>query len=474
MSDSVNKHKKLIVWISIIFGLLLLTYLAVSFYFMNRFLPNTWIYGVYATGRSADAVAAEANANIRYPDIRIVWADGSESVIDPSSVDLNVDLSKGVYNIKARENAFLWPKAFFTSVYIGDEIEISYNSDKLRAEFEKLDGVLKEKNDTPVYKIVFDPETGYGVFDNHEGRINLDKVLAVLNQKLSEGTTLLVLDDSFYIDEPYSNEEKALQSEWEELSDYLTTDLVYDMGAEKIVFDSSVMSFLIVSRGGMPVKDDDGGYMIDDEAVEKWVDDLCKAYDTYGLDREFKASNGKTVTIPAFYSTYGTEIDHDAELRFLKEMLYSDTLRDGEEDVHIPKYTHEATFRGLNDIGDTYIEVDLSDQYMYYYKNGELILETDIVSGDIPKGWTTPRGVFAISGKYTDTYLYGRDYIDFVSYWMPYFRGYGLHDSDWRDEWGGDIYTYDGSHGCINMCKDSARTVYENIEIGTPVVVYDY
>ena len=155
-------------------------------------------------------------------------------------------------------------------------------------------------------------------------------------------------------------------------------------------------------------------------------------------------------------------------------MLYSDTLRDGEEDVHIPKYTHEATFRGLNDIGDTYIEVDLSDQYMYYYKNGELILETDIVSGDIPKGWTTPRGVFAINGKYTDTYLYGRDYIDFVSYWMPYFRGYGLHDSDWRDEWGGDIYTYDGSHGCINMCKDSARTVYENIEIGTPVVVYDY
>ncbi|MBO7530880.1 MAG: L,D-transpeptidase, partial [Lachnospiraceae bacterium] len=367
-----------------------------------------------------------------------------------------------------------WPKAFFTSVYIGDEIEISYNSDKLRAEFEKLDVVLKEKNDTPVYKIVFDPETGYGVFDNHEDRINLDKVLAVLNQKLSEGTTLLVLDDSFYIDEPYSNEEKALQGEWEELSDYLTTDLVYDMGAEKIAFDSSVMSFLIVSRGGMPVKDDDGGYIIDDEAVEKWVDDLCEAYDTYGLDREFKASNGKTVTIPAFYSTYGTELDHDAELRYLKGMLYSDTLRDGEEDVHIPKYTHEATFRGLNDIGDTYIEVDLSDQYMYYYKNGELILETDIVSGDIPKGWTTPRGVFAINGKYTDTYLYGRDYIDFVSYWMPYFRGYGLHDSDWRDEWGGDIYTYDGSHGCINMCKDSARTVYENIEIGTPVVVYDY
>ena len=474
MSEALNKHKKVIVGISIFFGLMILGYIAVSVYFMTRFLPNTWIYGVYATGRTADAVAAEANANIRYPDIRIVWADGNESIIDPAAIDLNVDLSKGIYNIKAKENAFLWPRAFFNSVYVGDEIEISYNSDKLRSEFEKLDIVLKERNDTPVYKIVFDSETGYGVFDNHSGRINLDKVLAVLNQKLSEGTTLLILDESYYQDEPYTNEEKKLQSEWQELSDYLTTDLVYDMGAEKISFDSSVMSFLIVSSNGMPVKDDDGNYIIDDEAVEKWVDDLCTAYDTYGLDRQFKATNGNIVTIPAFYSTYGTELDHNAELRYLKETIHSDSIRDGEADVHIPKYTHEATFRGLNDIGDTYIEVDLSDQYMYYYKDGVLILETDIVSGDIPKGWTTPRGVFAISGKYTDTYLYGRDYIDFVSYWMPYFRGYGLHDSDWREEWGGDIYTYDGSHGCINMCKDAARTVFENIEIGTPVVVYDY
>jgi len=468
------KHKKLITWLSIILGLIVFIYVAVSFYFMDRFLPNTWIYGVYATGRSAEAVAAEANAGVRYPDIRIRWTDGSESVIDPASVDFNVDLSKGVYNIKARENAFLWPKAMLHSVYVGDEMVISYNSDKLRSEFEKLDVVRKEKEDTPVYKIVFDPVTGYGISDNHCGRINLDKVLAVLNQKLSEGTTLLILDDTFYLDEPYSNEEKALQAEWDELSGFLTTDLVYDMGAEKISFDPSVMSFLILSENGRPVRDDSGEYIIDDEAVEKWVDDLCTAYNTYGLDRQFEASNGKTVTIPAFYSTYGTELDRNAELKYLNEMLRSDQLRDGEADIHIPRYTHEATFRGLNDIGDTYVEVDLSDQYMYYYKNGELIIETDIVSGDIPKGWTTPRGVFAINGKYTDTYLYGRDYIDFVSYWMPYFRGYGLHDSDWRDEWGGDIYTYDGSHGCINMCKDAARTVYENIEIGTPVVVYDY
>ena len=115
-----------------------------------------------------------------------------------------------------------------------------------------------------------------------------------------------------------------------------------------------------------------------------------------------KSSTGRTVTIPAFYSTYGTELDHDAELKYLSEMIHSEELRDGTPDVHTPKYTHEATVRGLNDIGDTYIEVDLSDQYFYFYKDGELILETDIVSGDIPKGWTTPRGVFSVYSKATD------------------------------------------------------------------------
>ena len=475
--EKLSKKNKKIICIGAVIAALLIIYLGTAFYFRNRFLPNTWIGDVYCTGRSTRAVAYDLKEKIVIPDIRISWADDGfeDSYIRPEDIAYSYNLTSSVVKAVESQNIFSWPACLFTKQNLQLDPVINFNTDLLRSRFFQLERVRTETAETPEYSIRFDHETGYYVYDNHSGRLDAEKALQALSDALTGGKLSLTLDSSFYYDAPYTAEENSSIKEWNELSSFLTTDLVYDMGAEKIAFDSTVMSFLIVSeRNGDPVKDEDGSYIIDDDAVAAWIDDLCKAYNTYGLDREFVSTTGKTVIIPATYSDYGTELNHDAELRYLTNYLHSEEAWDKVPDDHIPQYNVEATVRGLNDIGDTFVEVDLSDQYLYYYKNGELIVETDIVSGDIPKGWTTPRGVFSINGKYTDQYLYGKDYIDFVSYWMPYFRGYGLHDSDWRDEWGGDIYTYDGSHGCINMDKDPARIIFENIEIGTPVVVYDY
>ena len=477
LKEKLLNNKKKIICGSVFIAVLLIVYLGTAFYFRNRFLPNTWIGDVYCTGRSTQAVAYDLKEKIIIPDIRISWGDGEfeDSYIKPEDISYSYNLTSSVVKAVESQNIFSWPVCLFTKQTLQLEPVIGFSEDQLRSRFSQLERVRTETAEVPEYSIRFDYETGYYVYDNHAGRLDTEKTLQALSDVLTNGRLSLTLDASYYYDAPYTAEENSSIAEWDKLSSYLDTDLVYDMGAEKIAFDSTVMSFLIVTeRDHTPVKDENGFYIIDDEAVSKWIDDLCSAYNTYGLDREFVTSTGKTVTIPATYSNYGTELDHDAELRFLSTYLHSEEPWDGEADNHIPEYNVEATVRGLNDIGDTFVEVDLADQYMYYYKNGELIVETDIVSGDIPKGWTTPRGVFAVYGKYTDQYLYGKDYIDFVSYWMPYFRGYGLHDSDWRDEWGGDIYTYDGSHGCINMDKEPARIIFENIEIGTPVVVYDY
>ena len=477
LKEKLIQNKKKVICICIFLALLLAIYFGTAFYFKNRFLPNTWIGDVYCTGRSTQAVAYDLKEKIVVPEIRISWGEEGyeDSFIKPEDISYSYNLTSSVEKAASSQNIFSWPACLFTKQSLQLEPVIDFDAELLRRHFSQLERVRMENAQTPEYSIKFDYETGYYAFDNHAGRLDTEKAFQALSDTLANGRLSLTLDESYYYDAPYTAEENADIAEWEKLNSFLTTDLVYDMGAEKIAFDSKVMSFLIVTeRDHTPVKDEEGSYIIDDVAVSEWVDELCSAYNTYGLDREFISSTGKTVIIPATYSNYGTELNHDAELRFLSNYLHSEEPWDGQADEHIPEYIVEATVRGLDDIGDTFVEVDLSDQYMYYYKNGELIIETDIVSGDIPKGWTTPRGVFAIYGKYTDQYLYGKDYIDFVSYWMPYFRGYGLHDSDWRDEWGGDIYTYDGSHGCINMDKEPARIIFENIEIGTPVVVYDY
>ncbi|MEE0955948.1 MAG: L,D-transpeptidase [Eubacterium sp.] len=52
-----------------------------------------------------------------------------------------------------------------------------------------------------------------------------------------------------------------------------------------------------------------------------------------------------------------------------------------------------------------------------------------------------------------------------VKYWMA-FRGkdYGFHDADWRSGFGGQIYSHNGSHGCINMPTEAAGKLYKWLE----------
>ena len=99
-----------------------------------------------------------------------------------------------------------------------------------------------------------------------------------------------------------------------------------------------------------------------------------------------------------------------------------------------------ANSYGVNDLGNTYIEVDLSEQHMYYYQNGEDIFESDIVSGNMSYAdRQTPAGIFTLYYKKSPDVLRGKqlpngkyEYEQPVTYWMPFNGGIGfmmLHGS---------------------------------------------
>lgn len=125
----------------------------------------------------------------------------------------------------------------------------------------------------------------------------------------------------------------------------------------------------------------------------------------------------------------------------------------------------------LEVLPELYVEVDLSDQSVELYKDNDIILTTLCVTG---KDSTPTRiGYFPIKYKTYDTYLKGPGYNSHVYYWMPFDGGIGLHDAAWRDEFGGDIHFNNGSHGCVNMPHDAAKTIYENVSTGTKVLVHN-
>ena len=119
-----------------------------------------------------------------------------------------------------------------------------------------------------------------------------------------------------------------------------------------------------------------------------------------------------------------------------------------------------------------YIEVDISKQKLKYFnKNGKVIVKTDVVTG-LDKQRDTVLGAYKIYSKEYDRLLRGANYTSHVDYWMPFYGGYGLHDADWRSSFGGNIYKYSGSHGCVNIPDAKAKKIYQKSKVGTKVLIH--
>lgn len=124
-------------------------------------------------------------------------------------------------------------------------------------------------------------------------------------------------------------------------------------------------------------------------------------------------------------------------------------------------------------VGDTYVHIDIDEQTMWFYKNNKLLVETPVVTGTAG-ACDTPTGYFEVLTLASPAHLVGPTWDVTTEYWVGINQtnDIGLHDSSWRETgYGGDIYTYDGSNGCINTPLDAMKTIYENITIGTPVII---
>ncbi len=247
----------------------------------------------------------------------------------------------------------------------------------------------------------------------------------------------------------------------ETVNHWTSAEIVYDWNTAEVIVDADVIADWIDFSGSTPV--------LDKEAVNAFVAEQASLYDTYGKSRKFTTTLGVEVVLPT--GGFGWLTDKEAETEQLLALVKA-----GEQTKREPIYANKAPWRGMNDIGNSYVEIDLSNQHLYLYSKGVMVFETDFVSGAMNStpDCVTPAGVFDITYKTTNAILRGGTYEVAVTYWMPFFGNYGMHDATWRTEFGGDIFLYDGSHGCVNLPLDSAATIYNYMYEGYPVICYYY
>ena len=280
------------------------------------------------------------------------------------------------------------------------------------------------------------------------------------------------IPEAFYGDQPTVHaDDPDMVRKCEAYNAYAGTSVTYRFGSKKKVLDLGTFWKWMDVSGNSAV--------IPDEKIQEYVAELASKYNTRYISRTFETSTGKEVSFPAGKVEYGYTILQDQECAQLKEDLQSGQAVEREpiyyshNDWGNPMYYGR---KGKDDLNGTYIEVNLTKQHMWFYKDGDLVIESDVVTGDVAKNRETETGIFPLAYKKSPYTLVGGgpgdEYSVDVDYWMAFFEGQGLHDAPWKSRFGGNIYKTDGSRGCVNLPVDVAKTVYENSKEGMAIVIY--
>lgn len=460
-------NTRIFVWTAIVLLMLILgIYFLLAMYYRNKFYLNTWINGVYCTGKTIEEVNSELVSTIEAPNIWISDIDGNTYQLSLEEIGYTGDYIEPLKEFMSLQKPCLWVGNLFQSYKHSMHPRVSYNQDAFLEYWYDLPFVKNELSKENKISITLS-EKGYCLKDGMSNRLNMERAIQLVEESFKKGrTTIDLMKVHAYENIPLNYEQKEIMELWQQIESYQNCKIVYDMGDVQIPVDASVASgFITLKEDGSFALDEHGGLIVNQKGIESFINKLAEEYNTCGREREFHASRGETIVVKG--GIYGTEIDIKSEVEYLTRAFL-----ERKEEVHIPIYKKEALVRGKDDIGNTYIEIDMSEQKMYYYQEGECLVETDIVTGNTSRRMGTPEGVNYVYNKQKDRVLRGATYASPVKFWIPVNGNIGIHDASWRSNFGGEIYKKSGSHGCINTPYDQVKQLYELVEIGTPVIMF--
>lgn len=439
-------------------------YLGIGSYFSSHFIFCSTINGIECGKMTAAEAENEMAENLLDYRLELIERGGRTEYITGRKLGLSYLQEGQVEQILDNQNGFSWGVSLGSSKDYSIVLQVEYDPEVLNDLIDGLDCFSPDKMIEPQNAVIVEKDYGYEIQPEILGTtINRERLRKAVENAIATSKTVIDLDKSGIYESPeILHTDRSLQSEVKQLNELTTADIVFDFTDRKKEVNRSVIREMLT-------KDTGGNYFLDENKVGEWVCQLAYETDTFGLSRQFKKNDGNTITLPRG-GDYGWCIDRPATTKKLYE-----AIKNGITGNMDPAYLYTGKDRGKNDIGDTYVEICISKQRMWFYKDGEELVDTPVVTGNPNKGNATPsNGVWSIDGVIHGQILRGEDYAQPVTYWMPFNGNVGIHDAgSFRSAFGYDIYLWNGSHGCINTPDKAAAVIFDNVERGTPVVVYD-
>lgn len=471
-ADAPKKRRWPLVLLAIVVALLL-AYVVGGVYFTSHFLPNTTVNGEDVSNMSVGELSNYVT-NLGATYKTTVKGQGLDFVIEGKDIDFTYDGATYGSEAGAQIAAWSWPMELSRPHAYTVERGISFSVEKLdelvTEAVGKFNDSAKEptnasaKYDDDEKKFVIEPEV-IGT------QLNNRSVQTKVEQGVSGMSTVIDLDASDLRQPKVSRDDEQLVSVVKRANKLLKKKIpIRIAGQDAKEIDSSLLkSWLSIN--------DNQELDVDRDAIIEWAQGpLSDEFDTVGNKRTYTRPDGKEFEIEG--GTYGWMLNGEE----LANTIADNLLDNNTDAIDAPmKQTADSWNPNGQEWPNRYIDADLSEQHVRMYdEDGNVIWESDCVSGNTTENHGTVLGAFFIQEKVSPMKLIGLDenndglpdYESDVTYWMPFDGGYGLHDATWRGVFGGNIYTYNGSHGCINLPYTDAQQLYNMVNVSDAVIVH--
>jgi hypothetical protein len=440
---------------------------AMSYYQATHFNSNITINGINVNGKNAKGALLKLQSSVLTNEVYV----GEQLVID--GIDTQMAFTEN--DLPEIKNLLKSQWTFFPSFQAINFLLLPSEQDQYRYD------VLKNELEQTLLSLNLElkaPIDAYAYLE--QGKIIVSKSIA--GEQYDISSLLEEYDKQEYTSEihltpiylqPIKEDSQVVKQQEEKLAEFLlqtveytVQDEVHSLEASELVKNASLTETMNV-------------IIEDPSEIKNKIAEINDAQSTLRKDFTFKTHSGSVISVKG--EGYGWALDVEKETALIVE-----AFEQGEKAIAATNiygngwrnegYGYETTTN--YGIGDTYAEVSIKDQRIWIYKDGNLVVTTNVVTGKKSTKQDTLPGVWYILYKRSSYTLTGssadnEDYSIEVDYWAPFTNsGQGFHDASWRSNWSSNAYLTAGSGGCVNVPPSVMKKVYDNLKIYQPVVVY--
>lgn len=452
-----NKTIKVSIICFVIFSIL---YLSLSIYFSTHFYFGTVINEINASGKTVEQLDKEMSLKYKTYTLQLQERGGVKEQINAADIGLKYNSKDKIQVLKDNQNSIAWINEIFKPKDTKLSGIVTYDEKLLKKRFDMLSCVDSKKIIEPKNASFKYSNNAYTIVKEVKGnKLNSKNLYTnIVNSILSGETQVNLETTNQYINPKYTSTSKEAKNTKILLDKYIASKITYTFtGGQQGLDRAEIHNWLIVNK--------DLTISFNQNKMKNYVDELSKNYNTYGKERDFATSVGTKVEVSG--GDYGWLVDRKGEIN---DLIVA--IKGGQTITKQPNYSQTAVSHNINDIGNTYVEINITKQHLWFYKNGALVVDGDVVTGNVSEKLATPDGVYRLKYKEKNATLTGPGYSEPVNCFMPFNGGIGIHGAPWRSVFGGNIYLSGGSHGCVNASDSLAIKIFNNIDVNTPVICY--